>query len=124
MTSAVDEDAVPLATVASEAVSLLRRQLTYLKQQAKLTQGYNSELAAEARQVSNALSKLLDSSRKLVQDGADAVGSMSFQEKMALFLDWSTSLPSAYRRRLMESMMSQTPHAPAEEQDGSTTVIN
>lgn len=107
VTSAVDEDAVPLAVVAGEAVSLLRKQLTHLKSKSRLN-AYDPLDANEARAVANTLAKLLDSARKVVQDGADAVGSMSFQEKMALFLEWSATLPGAYRRRLIESLMGQT----------------
>lgn len=105
--SAVDEDAVPLATVAGEAVSLLRKQLTHLKSQAKLNPGYDAAGFSEARAVANTLAKLLDSARKVVQDGADAVGAMSFQERAALFLEWTGSLPGAYRRKIISQLMEQ-----------------
>lgn len=106
--STVDEDAVPLATVAGEAVSLLRRQLTYLKNQAKIAGAtYNPIHAAEARAVAGTLSKLLDSARKVVQDGADAVSSMSFQERATLFLEWTGSLPGAYRRKIIAQLIEQ-----------------
>lgn len=105
--SAVDEDAVPLAVVANEAVTLLRRQLTHLKGVAK-NGIYDPIMASEARSVANTLAKLLDSARKVVQDGADAVSTMSFQERAALFLEWTGSLPGAYRRKLIEQLMTQS----------------
>lgn len=105
VSSAVDEDSVPLATVASEAVGMLRKQLTHLKSQVRL--GYNPELAGEVRAIANTLAKLLDSARKVVQDGADAVDAMSFQERAALFTEWTGSLPAVYRRKLIESLVAQ-----------------
>lgn len=116
VSSAVDEDAVPLATVAGEAVSLLRKQLEYNKNQTKLiAPSYDPVLANEARAIANTLAKLLDSARKVVQDGADAVGSMSFQEKAALFMEWAATLPGAYRRRLVEQLMGQVPQTQVQE---------
>lgn len=105
--SAVDDDAVPLATVATEAVGILRKQLTQLRNQQKLTTEYNPTVAGETRAVANALAKLLDSARKVVQDGADAVSAMSFQERAALFLEWTGSLPGAHRRKLIEQLLAQ-----------------
>lgn len=130
--SAVDEDSVPLATVASEAVSLLRKQLTHLKSQARLNPGYNAIEANEARAVANTLAKLLDSARKVVQDGADAVGAMSFQERANLFMEWTGSLPGAYRRKLIEQLLSQnqakldsaTETEPRQGEDGSGVIVN
>lgn len=105
--SAVDDDAVPLAVVASEAVGVLRKQLTQLKMAQKATTTYDAALASESRSVASVLAKLLDSARKVVQDGADAVGAMSFQERAALFLEWTGSLPGAYRRKLITDLLSQ-----------------
>lgn len=105
VSSAVDEDAVPLAQVANETVALLRRQLSHLKAKSKI--GYNAEDASEARSLASALSKVLDSARKVIQDGATAVSVMSFQERAALFTEWTASLPAVYRRRLIESMVNQ-----------------
>lgn len=105
--SAVDEDAVPLATVATEAVSLLRKQLTQLKLAQKRATTYDHVVANETRSVANTLAKLLDSARKVVQDGADAVSAMSFPERKALFLEWTGSLPGAFRRRIIEDLLAQ-----------------
>lgn len=107
VTAAVDDDAVPLAVVATEAVSMLRKQLTVCKQKLKLTP-QDADVAFEVRTIANTLAKVLDSARKVVQDGADSVGSMSFQEKANLFLEWTASLPGAYRRKLIDSMVNQT----------------
>lgn len=112
VSAAVDEDAVPLALVAQEAVVVLRKQLSAVKAQTKGQTVYDPILAMESRAIANTIAKVLDSARKVVQDGAMAVESMSFQEKAALFLEWTGSLPGAYRRRLIESMLAQ----------GSTTI--
>lgn len=106
---AADEDAVPLAQLAQETASLLRAQLKQLKVKQKQANGYEADLANESRAHANALSKLLDASRKVIADGADAVDAMSLQEKTALFLEWFGSMPPAYRRRLHEQMASHAP---------------
>jgi hypothetical protein len=115
ISSTVDEDAGSLAEVATEAVAMLRKQLKHVKQASKLAAAYDPEISAEARAIANTLAKLLDSARKVVQDGADAVGTMSMQEQAALFLEWSAKLPGVYRRRLMSSMMDQADRVPETE---------
>lgn len=110
-----DEDNVPLAVVASEAVTLLRTQLTRARNMQKASSTYDPLLAGEARAIANVLAKLLDSARKVVQDGSDAVTAMSFQEKAALFLEWTRSLPGPYRRRLIESLIAQGSEHPPQE---------
>lgn len=132
VTSAIDEDAVPLATVATEAVGVLRKQLFQLKNMAKLSPSYDAVVSGEARAVANTIAKLLDSARKVVQDGADAVGAMSFQERLALFMEWTGSLPGAYRRKLIDQLLTQNQakldsaadaSSPAES-DGSDVIVN
>jgi hypothetical protein len=105
--SAIDEDAVPLAVVAAEAVGLLRKQLKMAKATQDKSSQYDPILGQETRSITNAIAKLLDSSRKLVEDGANAVEAMSFQEKAALFLEWTGTLPGPYRRRLIDQMATQ-----------------
>lgn len=122
--SAVDEDSVSLATVAGEAVSMLRKQLLRAKQAEKLSVAYDPLLAGDVRAIANTLAKVLDSARKVVQDGADAVGAMSFQEKAALFLEWTATLPGAYRRRLIERLMEQSPGTQVSASEGEDAVIN
>lgn len=107
VSAAVDEDAVSLATVATEAVSILRKQMAHVKTQVRSMPTYDPLLAQEARAIANTLAKLLDSARKVVQDGADAVSAMSFEERANLFLEWTGSLPGVYRRRLIERLMAQ-----------------
>jgi hypothetical protein len=99
-----DEDAVPLAQLATETATLLRSQLKQLKAWQKVSPEYNMAVANESRAHAAALAKLLDSARKVIQDGADAVDSMTFQEKAALFKEWFRTLPPAYRRQLHDEM--------------------
>jgi hypothetical protein len=105
--SAVDEDAVPLAVVASEAVGMLRAQLARIKSDMKTKPAEYVTLAAEARNIANTIAKVLDAARKVMEDGAAVVDAMSFQEKAALIIEWTASLPSVYRRRLITQMMEQ-----------------
>lgn len=99
-----DEDMVPLAQLASEAATLLRAQLKQLKLVQKASSGYDAVLANESRAHAAALAKLLDAARKVIQDGADAVDVMSFQEKALLFVEWFASLPPAYKRSLHDQL--------------------
>lgn len=103
---AADEDAVPLAVLAQETASLLRAQLKQLKAAQASANGYDATLADESRAHANSLSKLLDSARKLQEDGAAAVEVMSFQEKSALMVEFFDTLPPAYRRQLIERLES------------------
>lgn len=123
VSSQVDEDAVPLATVAGEAVSVLRKQLTHVRNEARKNPQYDVLLANEARAIANTLAKLLDSARKVVQDGADAVEAMSFQEKANLFLEWTRTLPGAYRRKLISNLLEQG-ETQVQVKDGSDVVLN
>lgn len=100
----VDDDTIPLAQLAQETAGLLRRQLKQLQVEQRARKTYDAALAHESRQHSNALSKLLDSARKVVEDGADAVQAMSIQERIALFVEWFRQLPAVYRKRLLEQL--------------------
>ncbi len=101
---AIEDEHVPLAQLAQESASLLRAQLKQLKVKQKAATDYEPVLAKESREHSNALAKLLDASRKVVQDGIDAVEVMSFKERADLFKEWFSSLPPAYRRQLHEEL--------------------
>lgn len=105
--SADDGAQIPLAVVATQGIGMLQRQLAALDKAQSGARAYDPVLANETRAVTNAIAKLADSTRKLIQDGADAVEAMSFQEKAALFLEWTASLPSAYRRRLVTQVEAQ-----------------
>lgn len=124
VTSAVDEDSVPLAVVASEAVSVLRKQLTAVKNAQRGQSAPDPILAGEARAIAGVLAKLLDSARKVIQDGADAVESMTFQEKAALFLEWTKSLPGPYRRRLIDSLLTQGSPLVAQQEQHDQPITN
>lgn len=90
-----DDDSVPLHVIATETVAVLRTQLKGTKD------------ANEQRAIASTIAKVLDASRKVIQDGADAVEAMSFQEKAQLFLDWTAGLPGAYRNKLVDEMLKQ-----------------
>lgn len=111
---ATDEENVSLAQLAQETAGLLRKQLKQLKAAQAGTPAYDAELANQSRQHANALSKLLDSARKILEDGASAVQSMSFSERAELFISWFSELPPAYRRKLHERMGTQVAGARGE----------
>lgn len=91
-----EEDRPSLSGTSSEMVSVLRRMLK--KVDADLKNNPSSPaLKNDALKLSNALAKLLETARKLVQDGVSAVDAMSFREQCELFLGWYASLAPTYR---------------------------
>lgn len=98
------EDERPsLSGVSAETVAVLRAQVSHLR--ASLKDDPDDE-AAHKRFIatSNALAKIIGEARKLQDDGAAAVEAMSFQERAAMFIEWVTTLPPAYRRNLREQL--------------------
>lgn len=91
-----EEDRPSLSGTSAEMVALLRTMLTKLKTDLKANPS-SAVHQNNALKLSNALSKLLETSRKLVQDGVDAVEQMSFREQCALFVQWYGTLAPAYR---------------------------
>lgn len=92
-----DEDDKPsLSGTASLGVTLLNRQLRDVEKALKANPG--SQLG-EKRVIalSNAVAKLLETGRKLIQDGVSAVETMSFREQCELFIGWYMNLAPAYR---------------------------
>lgn len=116
-----DGESESLAKMAGSTIRLLRGQLRQLQVQVGKTTEYNAALAREGRQIAGAISKLLDSSRKVIQDGVDAVEVMSFQERAALFLEWSIGLPPAYRRKLYEDLGRHVSGSTVSNKDATST---
>lgn len=110
-----EEEAPSLFKVSSDAVRSLQEQVRhYAKALKAATQVDDQEkYRALQRSVAGALSKLLDSARKLQQDGVDAIEAMTFPERAKLFVDWYLSLPGIYRDKL-RSEMDKSESAPAE----------
>lgn len=100
-----DEETVPLAKMAGETLRLMRTDLKRLQKIQAKADEYNAAQAMEARRIAGAISKLMDSARKVIQDGVDAVEAMSFQERAELLVSWFESLPPAYRRKIFDAMV-------------------
>lgn len=111
-----DTENVPLARLAGDTIRLLKTDLYRLQILQAKGRVYNPTEAAEARRLSGAIAKLLDSTRKVVQDGVDAVEAMSFQERAEVLVAWFESLPPAYRRKIFEDLARLVGPAVAEEQ--------
>lgn len=96
-----DEDERPsLATASNEIVSALRKQLRIIKQ--SLTGDTMIESEKRLVSIANTMSKVLESARKLQEDGLGVIENMSFPEKAELFIAWITELPPAYRQSLRD----------------------
>ncbi len=97
-----DEDDRPsLSGTAAEVVAVLRDQTVNVRGRLKLNP---LSMVDEKRALAlgNTLAKVLESSRKLMQDGKDAVENMSFQERAELFVTWYVALPPAYRQNVRD----------------------
>lgn len=95
----VGEDEVDkpsLSGTASLGNELLNRQL---RQVDKDLRDNPRSPSAEARvlKLTAAAAKLLETSRKLIQDGVSAVETMAFREQCELFVGWYMGLAPAYR---------------------------
>jgi hypothetical protein len=115
-----DEDERPsLSGTAAEMVAVLRSRLRLVKQQLDTSPNL-ADAEKRALAISNALAKLLETARKLSQDGLAAVEALSFQERKELFVTWYTDLPPAYRTAVREAFATyeaevSKPAKPAEE---------
>jgi hypothetical protein len=99
-----DEETVPsLAGAAAESVRFLRGRQRYLARELAGSPG-DSKLAKLANETANGMTKLLEAARKLQNDGAKAVASMSFTERARLFVGWYASLPPPFRSGLRRQM--------------------
>lgn len=102
---AVDEDAdeaPSLAGTATEVVAALRAQLRHVR--GVLKADPNSDAEGRLIGLGNTAAKVLESARKLQQDGVQAIEAMSFAERAELFVTWFSTLPPAYRSALREKL--------------------
>lgn len=96
-----DEDDKPsLSGTATMGVQLLRAQLKTVEKALKAApESPNHEKRLLA--IMNTVAKVLETARKLVQDGVSAVETMSFREQTELFVGWFAQLAPAYRADVM-----------------------
>jgi hypothetical protein len=103
-----EADDVSLAEVSKETVKTLQTQLRQYKEllsakpgpSPKQRETYN----AGVRAVANALSKVLDSCRKIQDDGAKAVSLMTVSEQVGLVQGFYADLPPTQRLRLLSDL--------------------
>lgn len=92
-----DEDDKPsLSGTASEGVTLLRRMLKQVEKDLKANPTSDVQVK-RALAINNTIAKVLETARKLVQDGLSAVEQLSFREQAELFIGWFAALAPAYR---------------------------
>lgn len=94
-----EEEKPSLANSSNEVVLALRAQLKTIKEAIRAG---DDVVKAETRllALANTMSKVLESARKLQDDGIAAVENMSFAEKAEMFIQWVTSLPPGFRNTL------------------------
>lgn len=94
-----DGDRPALAAVSAEVVGALRNALrattTVLHRKPSDVESTRMLLA-----IGNTLAKVLESGRKLQQDGLAAVQAMAFRERAELFCGWYADLPPGYRQTI------------------------
>lgn len=105
LTVAISED-VSLTEVSKAAVRALQEQLEGYK--AALTdpspKARLEPIRANVRAAASCLAKLLDTSRKIQDDGIKAIELMSTREQMDLFKHFYTTLPPAVRSRFLADL--------------------
>lgn len=102
-TSGQGAEDLTLSGVAKETVAALRERVSHYRaglRELPQSETYSTGLVKTAA----ALAKVLESARKLQEDGVAAVETMTFLERAELFIGWYTALPPAYRGRLREQM--------------------
>lgn len=101
-----DSDDVSLSEVSKEVVKGLRDQLREYKDDLRVALGpkQREPIHSQVRAVASTLGKVLDASRKLKDDGVQAVELMSSREKMDLFEGYYLALPPAVRARFMTQL--------------------
>lgn len=103
-----DSDEAPaLSDVSSETVAALQTVLRKHRRTIRdaKTSAEDYELAETAAiRVANTIAKMLESARKLQQDGLAAIRNMGFQDRSALFATWYQALPPLHRKKVREGM--------------------
>lgn len=101
------EEYPALSDVSSETVAalqvILKKHRSTLKNTKADAEALETAEAAVVR-VANTLAKVLESARKLQQDGIAAVRNMSFNDRNILFATWYQSLPPLYRKKVQDGM--------------------
>lgn len=100
-----DGENAPLAAVSNEIVSALRGALRATTGRLRLN-ATDKDATDRLLKIGNTMSKVLESARKLQDDGLAAVKAMSFAERAELFLGWYGALPPAHRTSVRGSMAS------------------
>jgi hypothetical protein len=101
------EEYPALSDVSSETVAalqvILKKHRSTLKNTKASAETLETAEVAVVR-VANTLAKVLESARKLQQDGIAAVRNMSFNDRNILFATWYQSLPPLYRKKVQDGM--------------------
>lgn len=97
---------VSLAEISKEAVVALRSQLTDYKDMLHkdVSPKTRDSINTSIRAVTSAISKILDSARKIQEDGAKAISLMSLSEQIELFKGFYAELPSLLRKTLLDDL--------------------
>lgn len=101
------EEFPALSDVSSEAVAALQGVLKKHRGIMKNRDATAEQLEAAEKaliRVSNTLSKVLESARKLQTDGLAVVRNMPFSDRAVLFADWYQALPPLYRQKVRDGM--------------------
>lgn len=95
-----ETDKPSLSGTASLSVELLNAQLREVQKDQKANPRSPSA-RNDLMKLSNTVAKVLETARKLVQDGVSAVETLSFREQCELFVSWYAGLAPAYRADVM-----------------------
>lgn len=96
-----DVDEPDLIATSEELVSLLRWNIRQLKAQTRATKTYDPDLGRQVQALVKSANGLLDSVRKLQEQGSEVLRSMSLTEKADLVRSFLEDLPEALRDRVI-----------------------
>lgn len=101
------DEPVDMIECADQILSLVRHQAQLLRLQIRASKSYDPALTRELKNVGETAAKVLDATRKLYEAGDDVLQAMTLNERMALFQEWFTGLPTEVQKKVFTRLSVQ-----------------
>lgn len=95
------DDEPDLVATAEELVSLVRWNIRMLKAKTKGKGDYDPDIGRQVQALVKSANGLLDSVRKIQEQGQDALRNMGLTEKVALVQEFLDELPAMLREKIL-----------------------
>lgn len=101
----IEEEAIELkaADIGHKMLNLAAKDLARLETVHATAKGYDPGVSSEIQRAAKTITSLIDSLRKLKEEGA-AEESKSFSEEKAIFIEWLNDKPVMLRRDVLRSV--------------------